>query len=168
MDGVFGKRLQTERRHVESKRSGIDLQIDFEAVFVAKLLEGDVMAEKFVFGGKFDEVAALLFQGVAEHVAEPLDGVFGNFRAEFYQRGKSVKRVEQKMRIKTSAYGVEARRGCERFRTRGEILLFVETIASLHGVRDAGKEAIKPNAHEKLPAEKGRTPETAEAIGPGR
>ena len=57
--------------------SGSICEIHFEAVLIAKLLEGDVLAREVVLFGEFHHLAAVLFERVAQHVAQTLDGAFG-------------------------------------------------------------------------------------------
>src|SRR5258708_259600 len=79
---IFSQRLHRERRKVKVEGLRVDLQVHFEPVLIAKLLERKILTGEVVLLGKFYQAAAIFFQCVAKHVPEPLDRAFRHVRSE--------------------------------------------------------------------------------------
>src|SRR5215475_2779134 len=62
--------LHRKRRHIEVEGFRINFQINFQPVFIAKLFKRDVLAREIVLLGKLDQLTAIFFQGVAQHVTK--------------------------------------------------------------------------------------------------
>ena len=118
--GILGQSLHGERRYVEVKTFRINLQVNPEAVFIAKLLEGQILAREIVFFRKLDQLAAVFLQCVAQHVAETFDGVLRDVGTELHQRGQRVQSVEQEVRIEAGPDGIKSSSGSQCFSARGK------------------------------------------------
>src|SRR5436305_7630439 len=97
--GIFCQRLHGKRRNIKIEGLRVNLQVYLQPVFIAKLFEGDVLACEFVLFRKLNQLAAIFFQRVAQHVSQALDGALRHGRTELHQGRKSVKSVEQEMWI---------------------------------------------------------------------
>src|SRR6266481_8220032 len=157
---VFSQRLHRERKKVKVEGFRVDLQVHFQPVFIAELLQRKILTREVVLLGKFHQLATIFFQRVAQHVPKTLDRTFGHRRAKLYQSGQRVKSVEQEMWIQTDADCVQARRCGQRLGTRSKRLLFVQPIPRLHGMGNSREHRVKPNSHQHLPTMSGPRPES--------
>src|SRR5262245_21362271 len=84
-DGIFCQRLHRERRNLKVECFLVDLYVYLQSVCITKVLEGKIFLSEVIFLGKLDQLAAIFFQGVAQHVPQAFDGTLRHSRAELHQ-----------------------------------------------------------------------------------